>query len=249
MQPQVVGAVASPLRQRPSLSLPLFMMICALSGCSAVTSVKRMDDNLDAIRPPIQEFSAVRESLEEVAGRTAVLQDTAEQMAATLGGVHGEVGELSNQVGRLSPVVRDLERLEQKLDLVNQELEHLSYLRDGIEDMQRPLGILHDLDEGIESINSQLGHLNDQLSELRDRMVVMDARLEGLNSIDNHLMIVDESIRELHRLVPMAAAVVPLLALWMMSSIFSQWLTRRRLTKSKNAQNSDSSLGSWTGRP
>jgi hypothetical protein len=138
----------------------------------------------------------------------------------------------------MSTVVRNLEPIPRKLDLVNQELGSLSEVREGIAGVQRSLGKLDDLGESIDSINLQLGQLNEQLSGLRASMVVVTTGLERGGSIDARLVAVNDSVRQLHGLVPMVALAIPLLVLLIASSIYGQWLSRRRLTSLENAQRS-----------
>ena len=203
-----------------------------LTGCGAISSVNRMDENLEAVRPAIEEIPDLNERIEEIAVRTEAI----EEMTLTLEGVHSDLGQLTE-------VVNGLERLEQQIDFTNKDLELLTQLRGEINDLAEQLEKLDSLDEGISLINSMLRDVKDEMDVLSDNVKVVNGKIDRLDSIDNHLVGVDESVRKLHALVLMAAIAIPLLALLIIFMIYNQLLTRslvNRLNKMQDDADSSS---------
>ena len=201
----------------------LFILSMA-AGCGTVGSVNRMDENLDAIRPSIEDISAMRESIDVV--------------ALELEGVHAEIGQLSEMLDGLDNLERQFGVANGKLDFTNeklllttQELEHLLQLRKEIQEVLGRLNKLDALDEGIIRINGELGNVNEQLAELSDGLAFVNQHILSLESIDNHLIEVGDGVRKLHVLIPLVVFAVPFLVLMILGGIYNQWLTRRLIRK------------------
>ena len=212
--------IKSLLHRTAGTRLAVLLMACTFCGCSTMRSVDNMEGDLDAMRPSIEAFPALQDSIGVIASRVALI----DQMAATLEAVHADLASL--------PVMaNDVANIGKQLDLVSRDLDRLVLLRIEITDIQKSLGKLDDFDDGINSIDLRLQSVSDLLKELQRGMAFVNTEIVRLGSLDTHLVAVNDSVKRLHMLVTIAAFAVPALALLLIVSIYNQWRTRRLLAR------------------